>query len=311
MSFDIIGDVHGHADVLESLLKTMGYRHASGAWRHPSRTAIFVGDLIDRGPAQLRTLEIVRDMTEAGTARVVMGNHEFNALGWATPDGAGDFLRSRHGKKGDKNRKQHARFLAEVGEDGPEHKAWVEWFMDLPLWLDLPSLQIIHACWDPAHIEALRPMLRDGNRLTCDVLAEASKKGTAAYQAIETLLKGPEVPLPAGYSFVDKDETKRKDIRLAWWKPNAQTYPEAYVGPPGADIPDIPLPAGCRLPEPEKPTFIGHYWFAKEARPEPAARRVACVDYSAGDDGPLVAYRFDGEDELASQSFAAARGLKA
>lgn len=308
MNLDIIGDVHGHAIVMESLLKKLGYRHTTGAWRHPSRTAIFVGDLIDRGPDQLRTLKIVRDMTEAGTARVVMGNHEFNALGWATPDGRGDYMRTRHGTKGDKNRKQHTRFLEEVGEDSAEHKEWVEWFMDLPLWLDLPSLRIIHACWDPLHIDALRPMLRDGSRLTYEALAEASTKGTIAYQTIETLLKGPEAPLPKGHSFIDKDGTEREDIRLAWWKPNAQTYPEAYVGPPGVVIPDVPLPAAAyRLPEPEKPTFIGHYWFGPDARLEPAARRVACVDYSAGRGGPLVAYRFDGEDELVAQSFAAAR----
>ena len=151
-------------------------------------------------------------------------------------------------------------------------------------------------------------MLRDGSRLTYGVLAEASKKGTVAYRAVETLLKGPEAPLPEGYCFVDKDGNNREDIRLAWWKPNAQTYPEAYIGPPGVDIPDIPLPAAYTLPEPEKPTFIGHYWFPANARPELAARRVACVDYSAGKGGPLVAYRFDGEDELDSQGFAVARG---
>ena len=50
-------------------------------WSHPKRVAIFVGDLIDRGPEQLGTLKLVRDMVEMGNARVVMGNHEFNAIG--------------------------------------------------------------------------------------------------------------------------------------------------------------------------------------------------------------------------------------
>ena len=109
MSHDIIGDIHGHADRLEALLTHLGYQHRNGAWRHPSRTAVFVGDFVDRGPAQLRTLELVRAMTDAGSARAVMGNHEFNAIAWATPDPVnnGDYLRPRLGETGEKNRLQH------------------------------------------------------------------------------------------------------------------------------------------------------------------------------------------------------------
>jgi hypothetical protein len=44
--FDIIGDIHGQADKLEALLRKLGYREAAGAWRHPERHAIFVGDFI-------------------------------------------------------------------------------------------------------------------------------------------------------------------------------------------------------------------------------------------------------------------------
>ena len=84
--YDIIGDVHGHADKLEALLKAMGYRHTDGAWRHPSRTAVFVGDLIDRGAQQLKTIDIARRMRDAGSAKIVLGNHEFNAVAWATED---------------------------------------------------------------------------------------------------------------------------------------------------------------------------------------------------------------------------------
>ena len=53
MEYDIIGDVHGQAGKLEALLEAMGYRNHSGAYRHPSRKAIFVGDFVDRGPRQV------------------------------------------------------------------------------------------------------------------------------------------------------------------------------------------------------------------------------------------------------------------
>lgn len=117
MGYDIIGDIHGQAGKLEALLAKLGYRQGGVVWRHPERTAIFVGDFIDRGPAQVRTVEIARGMVEAGAALAVMGNHELNAIAWHTPDPRrpGEYLRPRHGAPwGGKNRKQHAAFLAEV-----------------------------------------------------------------------------------------------------------------------------------------------------------------------------------------------------
>lgn len=52
----------------------------------PRETARFVCDPIDRGPKNARVLEIARAMVEAGQARVAMGNHELNALHFATLD---------------------------------------------------------------------------------------------------------------------------------------------------------------------------------------------------------------------------------
>jgi len=70
--FDIIGDVHGQFDKLIALLTHLGYRDNGGIWRHPFRSAVFVGDLIDRGPRQLATVELVRRMVQAGSAHCVM-----------------------------------------------------------------------------------------------------------------------------------------------------------------------------------------------------------------------------------------------
>jgi len=76
MNYDIIGDIHGRLDKLDALLRRLGYREHHGAWRHPDRTAVFVGDLIDRGPHQVATVDRVRRMVDAGAALCVMGNHE-------------------------------------------------------------------------------------------------------------------------------------------------------------------------------------------------------------------------------------------
>ena len=76
--FDIIGDVHGCCDELEQLLQQLGYeRNDGGPWAHPAgRRAIFVGDLVDRGPRIVDTLKTVMSMSQAGTALSVPGNHD-------------------------------------------------------------------------------------------------------------------------------------------------------------------------------------------------------------------------------------------
>jgi hypothetical protein len=58
--YDVIGDIHGHADKLTAPLGAMGYSEREGVWKHRSRQAICVGDLIDRGPQQLEPAELVR-----------------------------------------------------------------------------------------------------------------------------------------------------------------------------------------------------------------------------------------------------------
>ena len=58
--YDVIGDIHGQADKLEALLRTLGYHHTNGVWRHADRMALFCGDLIDRGPESVRTVNILK-----------------------------------------------------------------------------------------------------------------------------------------------------------------------------------------------------------------------------------------------------------
>ncbi|MER5513374.1 polynucleotide kinase-phosphatase [Streptomyces sp. NPDC002763] len=71
--FDIVGDIHGCASELESLLGKLGY--ADGV--HPDgRTAVFVGDLVDRGPDSPGVLRRVMSMVKSGNALCVPGNHE-------------------------------------------------------------------------------------------------------------------------------------------------------------------------------------------------------------------------------------------
>ena len=84
--FDVIGDVHGCLAELEQLLAGLGYslqRDAAGrsvGASHPSRRAVFLGDLVDRGPDTPGVLRLVMGMVSAGTAFCVAGNHEVKLL---------------------------------------------------------------------------------------------------------------------------------------------------------------------------------------------------------------------------------------
>lgn len=317
MDYDIIGDIHGHAHKLAALLHRLGYVERGGAYRHASRKAAFVGDFIDRGPQGLETVGLVRSMVEVGSAVAVMGNHEFNAIAWHTPDlrVKGDFLRPRHREPwGSRNRHQHAAFLAQV-EHAPElHEEVISWFLTLPLWLDLPELRLVHACWHQPYIQWLEAHLHKGQFLTRElmvqacaepaILAEKDGPQPSMFKAVETLTKGIELQLPPAMGFTDKDGIARDRVRSRWWDPQARTFRELANLPAGERemLPDMLVPAHLQLPNSRStPVFFGHYWMTGE--PDLQAALAACVDYSAGRGGALVAYRHDAGAPLSSAQF--------
>ena len=322
MNYDIIGDIHGHAGALKALLHQMDYRESRGAWRHASREAIFVGDFIDRGPQQVESVHIARRMVDAGTAQAIMGNHEFNAIAWFLPDeqNPGEYLRPHHSAKyGDKNFKQHQAFLSEV-IGTPQHREIIEWFLTLPLWLELPGLRVVHACWHQRFMDFLAPRLVEGNKLTKELMVEASRepdneceKDTpepSVFKVVEALTKGIEIPLPPPHSFIDKDGNKRHRVRVRWWDRNAITFRQAAIldDEERTQLPDDPIPDHVRIGyEGGNPVFFGHYWL--NGIPELQSNKVACVDYSIAKGGKLVAYRWDGENELSSKKLVSVNGV--
>ena len=134
--FDVVGDVHGCGDELEELLALLGYaRDPLGVYRHPSRRAVFVGDLVDRGPRVVDVLRTAMDMVAAGAAFAVPGNHDAKLA---------KKLRGRnvvvaHGL---------AESLEQIGREPPAFAARVADFLDaLPshLVLDGGRLVVAHA----------------------------------------------------------------------------------------------------------------------------------------------------------------------
>ncbi len=296
MTTDFIADVHGHADALEALLERLGYAHAGGAWRAAGRRAVFLGDLIDRGPRQLDVIRIVRSMRDAGVADAVMGNHEFNAIAYATEDPArpGAHLRPRTGN----NVAQHAAFVDAVGLDSALHRETVAFFMEMPLWLDDGTARAVHACWSDRDMAVLAPHVDSGNRLTAAGFLATQERGSPAYASAEVLCKGPEVALPHGVTYCDHGGHVRDRSRTRWWDPSVGTLAAGVMDAAVARaVGQAPFPEGARIPHlGGTPVFFGHYWL--EGEPTLLTPDRACLDFSVAKDGHLCAYSHDGERVL-------------
>ncbi|SNV57147.1 diadenosine tetraphosphatase and related serine/threonine protein phosphatase [Mycolicibacter terrae] len=301
------------------MLTELGYEitDSAGEYRHPDRQAIFVGDLIDRGDEHQRVLEIVKAMVDAGSARIVMGNHEFNALAYHAewPEGSGKYLRPHDDPDNpwsEKNTRQHQAFLDQI--TGEQRRYYLDWFATLPIWLDLGGLRVVHACWHDESIAVVQERCGSAAPFT-DVarLVAASDKSDPLYRAVETLLKGPEISL-VDYGqpeYRDKDDVPRASARIRWWDSEAGTLRDAAVMDSGIktkdrkpypELPDTELRADAAsyVYTGEVPVFYGHYW--RQGAPEPGqdwTARTACVDFSAvKPGGALTAYRWSGESEI-------------
>ncbi len=337
--YDIIGDVHGHATALESLLRHLGYRYNRGAFRFPGnrRQVIFLGDFIDRGPKIVETLTIVQAMLDGGSASAVIGNHEYNALIWHTPDGKGGWLRTHT----DVHLKQHRATLEQFGLDPNDPadtkgvldggslttvgarrlREELSWLRRLPLYLENDVLRVVHAAWSDAAVSTLEETVRGTVRfeprfsLLDDTFLYRSAYGKYRESwAVEILLKGIEIGLPGGAHYRDKEGASRFRTRVRWWIDPATLVAKpmvtmADVAMPPADRELATLPVAQRYLErfpgyrDQRPVFFGHYWFLPPAAP--VESRAACLDYSIARDGWLCAYRYDGEPVLTREGFTA------
>lgn len=300
-SYDIIGDIHGHAHELKSLLSDMGYsRHGLG-YRHPSRTALFVGDFVDRGPAIREVLDIVRSMVDANDALAVMGNHEYNAIAFhtAVPNEKNAWFRAHS----EKNLKQHEETLKQLSTK--QLTEAIEWFRSLPIALEIDGIRVAHAAWQSKDIANINRALSSLGQFTADFLMMAEEADTQLHQAIENVLKGPELKLPVGHFILDKASHRRESVRIKWYESGVgRTYREYHLG--SDEVPDVPInPTDLMKFEyyamDAVPVFVGHYWLT--GTPRLLAPNVACTDYSVAKGGKLVAYRWDGESKLSEEKF--------
>ena len=300
--YDIIGDIHGHADELKNLLEKLGYRKKSGVYRHQERTVIFVGDFIDRGNKIMETLEIVKAMTDNGSAYAVMGNHEFNFLCYNVKLPDGTFLRPHI----EKNDFQVEKTVNQFKGNEKQLKEYLNWFKTLPLFLDLGGLRICHACWDDENIKILK---ENNIEMTDQFLIDIyNDRQSRLFIAVDETLKGKEIELPGNLHFYDRYGIKRTKMRI-WWclNPEVCTYGE-YFTELIEEIKDEKVDMSLLkyksyYKEHNPPVFFGHYWLRSE-KPIIKTDNAVCVDFSiAKENGILTAYRWDGENKVSNEKF--------
>lgn len=285
----IFPDIHGQYEKLEHQLRKTGFAFKNGAWQHPTHTAVFLGDFIDRGPRNGDVLDTVRAMVERGSAHAIIGNHELNAIMYHTDSATGDGLRTRDAK----NTKQHASFLAEFPVDDPKTTAQINFMKSLPMAVELDTARIVHACWDQGSLDIIQNALGSLSLEHADIAACADLD-TDLGKAIERVTKGPELALPRGYGVHDKEGTRRTRIRAKWWE-QATTWHDiamSVVDPTELPDGDATLADLALYPQDAPPVFFGHYWLT--GAPQLQSANALCLDYSAGLDGPLLGYRHEG-----------------
>jgi hypothetical protein len=305
--YDIIADVHGRMDKLTALLDRLGYSSDGGGFAPPlGHQALFLGDLIDPKPGYAirggvrATLEVVKGMADRGHALVILGNHELNALHYHTRGQDGSWLRPHV----EKNRAMHQGTLDDFPDHndpaGEWHTVWMPWLKQLPIFLELEGFRAVHASWHPGHLTRIADRTLEDD----DFLNATADPATLDGRAIEAVLKGIEIPLPAGVDYFDHSGVRRLTFRARWWEqPAADATLDRLVFPSNSQIPCASVPAEALAmfqpyPDDGVPVFVGHYLKPVDSPLRPERHNVAVLDHGAAKDGPLVAYRWSGESRI-------------
>jgi hypothetical protein len=304
--YDVIGDIHGCSEALERLLVKLGYEKVDGVYSHSERMAVFVGDIIDRGPHIREAVWLVHDMVKAGNAVITMGNHEYNAIAYMTPLPEGEsheYLREHNHR--------HTRIMRETLDQFADYQdEWeylIKWFQTIPVFLEMPGFRVVHAAWDNKLIDRFKKE-RQSNQIDMEFLIKSSDLDSFEFDVMDRLLRGTNLKLPNGMTIEGKDGYVREFFRTMFWSDAPETYQDVVFQPD-------PLPSEIaaralsgsdrskllRYDADQPPLFFGHYW--RDGEPECIKPNLACLDYSAVKYGKLVAYRFDGESALSNDKF--------
>lgn len=294
--YDIIGDVHGQADMLSQLLKRIGYTSKNGICSHPERKAVFVGDFINRGPQSRLTLNLIRNMVDNGHAMAILGNHEINAIYYSFLDKKGMHL----SKKWSRLRLDLDSTLREFSGYEAEWRSYIKWMRRLPLFLDLGKIRIVHACWRDQNISLLKNNLPEP-KLKRSFLKLAGRNNSDLASAFWETCKGVDFQLPKDLLIFDSNGHPHRTFRSRWWvDPSGLTFKdlsfESRFDLPAYTIPPEITVSAKPYPESDPIVFFGHYCMKNS--PNIISDNICCLDSCVSRKGRLTAYCWQGEEKL-------------
>lgn len=299
--YDIIGDVHGHADQLKNLLKKMGYQLVDDCYTHPTRKAVFVGDFINRGPKIRETLVLIRKMVEKESAYAILGNHELYAILYYLRDTEGKYYKKRIPKY----QLQINQTLEEFASYKSEFKSHLKWLRTLPMFLDFGDIRVIHACWDDENVQLLKNKII-GPKLKKTILREIALNGTEFSSSLWESCKGLDFQLPKDLLIFDDEGRPHRSFRMKWWDtPEGKTFKdislESRFDLPAYTIPNEIIRKRKTYPKSDPIVFFGHYCLKQSYGI--LEDNLCCVDSCVARSGKLLAYRWAGEKMLNKMNF--------
>ncbi len=295
--YDIIGDVHGYATLLKKLLLQMGYSKTESGYFHPSRKAIFVGDFVNRGPEIRKTVRIIRKMVENGNGLAIIGNHEINAITYYLKDKDGLPLIKSPGK----NFLALYKTINQFSEFAEEWKSHRKWMSELPLFLDLGKIRIVHACWSETAIELIKIAESEGKSRNGIFRKMYKKPKFPLSKSVLTLTKGIDYKMPGDLKVINNKGVSPQSFRMRWWEdPEGKTFEEmsfdSKFALPQYEIPKQIAPQNTPYPEDAPMVFFGHY--CRHEGPFIIKPNLCCVDSCVAGTRILTAYRWNGEKVL-------------
>ncbi len=295
--YDIIGDVHGYATLLKKLLLQMGYSKTESGYLHPLRKAVFVGDFVNRGPEIRKTVRIIRKMVENGNAMAIIGNHEINAITYYLKDKDGLPLIKSPGKNFLALYKTINQF-AEYQEEWKSHRKWMS---ELPLYLDLGEIRIVHACWSESAIELIKIAESEGKSRNSIFRKMYKKPKSPVSKSVLKLTKGIDFKMPGDLKIINNKGVSPQSFRMRWWEdPAGKTFEEMSFDSkfvlPQYEIPKQIAPQNTPYPEDAPIVFFGHY--CRHEGPFIIKPNLCCVDSCVAGTRTLTAYRWNGEKVL-------------
>ncbi|HNU76752.1 MAG: metallophosphoesterase [Prolixibacteraceae bacterium] len=298
--FDIIGDIHGCASLLKTLLKRLGYEKKGMTFIHPERKAVFVGDFVNRGQEIRQTLQIIRGMVESGHALAILGNHEIEAVLFSIKRDKKESPLNKDGKRYDSVHETVLQF----SNFRDEWKSYCKWLRSLPLFIEEEGVRIVHACWKDENIQLIRDELPPGKIPKAVLRNLVLDSRSPLSQAILQSTRGIHLIMPPNLRVYDNLRRNHHLFRIRWWEsPVGMTFQqfsfESKFKLPAYTIPPEILHENEPYPEDAPPVFFGHY--CRGNGPHVIRGNLCCVDACVTGTKRLAAYRWDGETQLSPE----------